>query len=260
MKITVLGARGSIPVEGEDVIAFGGATSCILVETETEAILIDAGTGILNASELAEKHISILLTHPHLDHILGLPFFPYLTQKNKRIDFYAKTYQGLHPRELLDRLIGPPYWPCLIEDYPADFKAHDLSLPMQIGDVLIEGIDSAHPGGSIIYKLTHQGKSVVYATDYEYGLDTEQKLIRFAWDTDLLLFDAQYTEEELAQKKGYGHSTVEQGLYVLEQCRAKQMRFVHHNPWHDDARIREREAGIGHANVAFAKRGEVIVL
>lgn len=260
MTITVLGARGSIPVEGKDVLAYGGATSSILVETETEAVLIDAGTGILHASELADKHISIFLTHPHLDHILGLPFFPYLSQPNKRIDFYAKRYLDMRAGDILNRLFAPPFWPCRIGDYPADFVSHDLALPMRIGEIDIEGIESAHPGGSIIYKLTCEGKSVVYATDYEYEEDRDKKLIRFAQGADLLLFDAQYTEEELKTKSGYGHSTMEQGLLVMEQSGVKQMRFVHHNPSHDDQLIQEREQAVKRPNVAFAKRGEVIEL
>ena len=59
LKITILGARGSIPTEGEDMLEFGGATSCVLVETDDNAIFLDAGTGIRNAPDVGDKEISI---------------------------------------------------------------------------------------------------------------------------------------------------------------------------------------------------------
>ena len=76
MKITVLGARGSMPSEGRDFLEYGGATSCVLVETDEQAIYIDAGSGIVRTPDIGNRKISILLTHPHLDHLLGMPFFP----------------------------------------------------------------------------------------------------------------------------------------------------------------------------------------
>ena len=260
MKITVLGVRGSIPVDGSGYLKFGGSTSCILVETEKEAIFIDAGTGIVDAPEIGDKNITILLTHPHLDHLLGLPFFPYISQKNRRIDFYADTHEGLNPKEFLDRLFAPPFWPCTIGDYPADFKCCELKLPLKIGDVLIEGINSNHPGGSIIYKISHNGKSMVCATDYEYTEDTAQELTAFAKETDLLLFDAQYTEEELASRKGYGHSCLSAGLKVMKESVAKSLRFVHHDPRHSDEFLSNLEAKIKSETVSFAVKGEVIKL
>ena len=54
MKVTILGARGSIATSGRDVQEFGGATSCVLVETDKEAVFIDAGTGTLSPS-IAER-------------------------------------------------------------------------------------------------------------------------------------------------------------------------------------------------------------
>ena len=260
MKITILGARGSIPIEGEEFLEFGGMTSCVLVETETEALFIDAGTGLLNAPKIGDKHISILLTHPHLDHLSGLPFFPYLTENNRIIDFFAGSHSGFKAKEMLDRLFSPPFWPCKISDYPAAFKCHELKLPLKIGDINVEAIKSNHPGDSYIYKLTSEGKSFVYATDYEYEEEKADELIEFARGVDLLFFDAQYTDEEYSRKKGYGHSTISQGLEIFKKTHAKEMRFVHHNPAYNDKLLREFEANIKETNVSIARKNEVIKL
>ena len=77
MKITILGARGSVPINGRETLEFGGATSCVLVETDEQAVFLDAGTGIIKSPDVGSRHISILITHPHLDHMIGMPFFPY---------------------------------------------------------------------------------------------------------------------------------------------------------------------------------------
>ncbi|MBR6307932.1 MAG: MBL fold metallo-hydrolase [Lachnospiraceae bacterium] len=260
MKITVLGVRGSIPVEGQEYLKFGGSTSCILVETEKEAIFIDAGTGIINAPDIGDKNITILLTHPHLDHLLGLPFFPYITQKNRHIDFYSKNFLGLNASEILNKLFGPPFWPCTLGDYPADLKCLELTLPLQIGDVSVEGIESNHPGGSTIFKLSQGGKSVVCATDYEYEEKSAARLAEFAKGTDLLFMDAQYTEEELATRKGYGHSAVSQGLKIMQESGAKNLRFVHHDPRHNDEFLTQLDKEVKSETVSLAGRGEVIKL
>ena len=273
LRITILGARGSIPTEGEGMIEFGGSTSCVLIEAGDQAVFLDAGTGIMNAPDVGAGHISVFLTHPHLDHILGLPFFPYLHQKNKKIDFYAKRSGTHSAKEQVEEVLSPPLWPCCAEDYPADIVFHDLTLPLRIGDVLIEGIASNHPGGGTVYKVTYSQKSVVYATDYEYDPQKAPELAEFARGTDLLMIDGQYTRDELEGKRGYGHSSPESGIRIMKESGAKMIRFVHHDPMHSDDFLRRMEAeaielsGTGETGngdvtktVAFARKDEVIIL
>ncbi|MCR4850307.1 MAG: hypothetical protein K5870_03520 [Lachnospiraceae bacterium] len=109
MKITVLGARGSVATDGNEMTVFGGATSCVLVEAGNEAVFLDAGTGIVHAPDIGDRHISILITHPHIDHIVGLPFFPCITQQDRQIDIYAVPRLGLDTALLIKKLISPPF-------------------------------------------------------------------------------------------------------------------------------------------------------
>ncbi len=262
LKITILGARGSIPTEGEDMLEFGGATSCVLVETDDNAIFLDAGTGIRNAPDVGDKEISIFLTHPHLDHILGLPFFPYITHKDRQIDFYAAKTSAFSAKEQLDAFFAPPLWPCEVEGYPACFIIHDIDSEagITIGDIKVTNMPSVHPGGGSVYRISRRGRSLVYATDYEYTKEKVGELIDFSKDTDLLLMDAQYTEEEFAKRIGFGHSTVNQGMEIMEKSGAKTIRFVHHDPRHDDEFLRRMEAEVKSETVAFARIREVIYL
>ncbi|MBR7090771.1 MAG: MBL fold metallo-hydrolase [Lachnospiraceae bacterium] len=260
MKVTILGARGSIPTEGKDMIEFGGGTSCVLVENGDQAIYLDAGTGMICTPDIGDKHISVLLTHPHLDHILGFPFFPYISQKERKIDIYAGKCGELGAFEQLEALYKNPFWPCGLKDYPSDVEFHDIAFPMCIGAFTVTGIPSVHPGGSLVYRLEADGRSVVYATDYEYEEDKAGELTDFSRDCDLLLFDAQYTDEEFEARKGFGHSTVAQGMLIKEKSGAKNIRFVHHDPRHTDEFLREMERPIKSATAAFARKDEVIIL
>lgn len=258
MKLTVLGTRGSVPVEGENFSKYGGATSCYKVETGSEEIYLDAGSGIFSAKSAQDTRISILLTHMHLDHLVGLPFFITLTEKGRSIDIYSDEHEGLAPQEAIDRLISPPFWPLTIGDYPANVRFHLQPKKFFIGDVTIDTMKSTHPNGSTIYRLTRGGKSFVYATDFEHSPEGCAALAKFSAGCDLLLYDAQYTAEEYERCRGYGHSTPEFGLKVAAEAGVGKLIFVHHAPWRTDAELAdmEREIFSRHEGVAFAKIGD----
>lgn len=260
MKITILGARGSVPIDGKDMLEFGGATSCVLVQTDELALFLDAGTGIIHAPDVGSREIKILLTHPHFDHLIGLPFFPYNGEKGRKIDVYGRGNGEMSVFDNLERLISPPLWPCTIADYLADYEIHEMDSSICIGDAQITALYSRHPGGSLLFRITNKGKSVVYATDYEYDDEGLADITEFCMNTDLLLIDGQYTDEEFAARRGYGHSTVAQGMRIMENAHARNIRFVHHDPRHTDAMLTEMERPIKSENASFARQGEEIVL
>ena len=260
MKITILGARGSIPTEGKGMSAFGGATSCVMVEAGENVIVLDAGTGITGVNDVGVRSVSVLITHPHVDHILGLPFFSCMLEKNRRIDIYATVKDGIGAYGQISSLISTPLWPCTADDYPADVCCHDITGPFIIGDVGIDLTESCHPGGSTIFRIEHDGMSFVYATDYEHSDEGDERLADFCRGTDLLLYDGQYTKEEYDSKRGYGHSTPEHGVYIMKKSNAHMMRIVHHDPCHDDEMLERMEKEIKNENTAFARQGEVIWL
>ena len=157
LKFTVLGTRGSVPVEGKNFSRYGGATSCYKILAGKEEIYLDVGSGIVSALPARETNITILLTHMHLDHLIGLPFFIALTEKDRPIEIYSNKRSGLMPKEAIDRLISNPFWPCKIENYPAKVSFHLLPTKFFIGDIEVDTLEGSHPEGSTIYKLTRRG-------------------------------------------------------------------------------------------------------
>lgn len=262
-SLTVLGARGSMPIDGKNFVRYGGSTSCYKILADDEEIYLDAGSGIVSANPSPKTRITILLSHMHLDHIIGLPFFVALGQKNRPIDIYAKERSGLSSQDALDRLISPPFWPLKIGAYPANVNFHDLPQEtFKIGEVSIETMDGKHPQGSTIFRVTFGGKSLVYATDFEHTSKSCEKLANFSRDCDLLLYDAQYTEDEYKKFRGYGHSTPDEGLKVAELADAKKILFIHHSPCRNDDELDdlERKFSARNKNVTFAKIGDEIFL
>lgn len=265
MRLKLLGVRGTVPVHGEGFRQFGGATSCVFLQAGDEPIILDAGTGLLTQKVypfFSGKHFSLLLTHPHVDHLIGLPMFSPLFDSEGRCDVYLKTRDGLSAREQVERLIAPPLWPIRTDAFRGKIQFYDVLPSFQIGRVAIETMDSVHPGGSTIYKLSCGGVSVVYATDYEPENDHPEAFCAFAKDCSLLLLDAQYTHEEYPRVKGFGHSTISRSVEIARRCGAKRTILIHHDPNRTDCQLLEFEQAVqaDHPHISFGRQGEEIYL
>jgi len=223
----------------------GGNTSCVEVHAGDELLILDAGTGIRPLGiKLIQKaagnpiNASILLSHTHWDHICGIPFFvPAFNPKN------TLTVYGPHPK-LEERL-----------SYQQDFRFFPVPLAstfrfvqlaeedhFNIGDVEIEAMPLKHPGESFGYRITHNNKTLVYATDSEYKeLSTEalKPIVDFLRGADLLIYDAQYTMVENVEKVDWGHSNMFTGIDMALEAGVKKLVFTHHDPGYDDKRLWE---------------------
>lgn len=256
MQISFLGTRGSVSVSGEDYAEFGGATACVRILSGNQEIYVDAGSGIVSATPESDTELTLLLTHLHLDHLEGLPFFPAIYQKDRKIKIYAKKREEGALPAVLGRIFSPPFWPVGIGDYPADVEFLELPEKLSIGALTVTHMESCHPDGSLIFRFQENDSSFVYATDFEHGERTEE-LIHFADHASLLVYDGQYTEDEYLKYQGFGHSTASEGKRVGKKAGAQTVWITHHAPYHKDEKLlaMEREAGIH-----FARRNERVTL
>ncbi len=257
VRLTVLGARGSVPVSGPATAEFGGATSCFMLEAQGKRLFLDAGTGLLNAPVSGGEAVTLLLTHPHADHLLGLPMFLTRLRPGQEVSIYGRALGGLSVRQQVERLISPPLWPCDLARYPLRVRCMELSAPLRLGPFSVEAMEGAHPGGALVFRVSAGGKVLVCATDFEHDALKAAELARFAAGADLLLYDGQYTPAQYEARRGYGHSTAEEGLRIMRESGVKALRVVHHDPFAADVRLRERERAL---QVPFARQGEVVVL
>lgn len=261
MSLTVLGARGSVPVSGPAFIRFGGATSCYAVRAGGELILLDAGTGIVQAPQHDARRVTILVSHLHLDHLNGLGMYGRLSRPGAATTLYLPAKTDEQATEAIEGLYSPPLWPLKLSEYCGELEVRALPNELRVGDVSVSCVEGNHPGGCKAIKVSHGDKSIVYATDYEYEPESFARLVELSRNASLLLFDAQYNDDQLQLHKGFGHSTDAIGLKLLQRSGAKRLLLTHHDPQSTDATLAMREQALRpFPHASFAREGETIAL
>ncbi|MBR3234170.1 MAG: MBL fold metallo-hydrolase [Atopobiaceae bacterium] len=258
--LTVLGTRGSMAVYGDEYIEFGGSTSCYLVQAGQKTVLLDAGSGLLKAPVSFPTPPVILLSHWHLDHLQGLGMYGRLSQAGMYTQLYAPAASKENVLKSLNALYTPPYWPLELSGYAGDLDVDVVPKTLDLGPLTVETIEGNHPGGCLAFRLSYEGKVIVYATDYEHEPVSFARLTDFARDANLLLYDGQYSEEDYESHKGFGHSTAQKGIELMKASNAQRLLIVHHDPQSTDTELLQRERRIGRTDVSFAREGEMIAL
>ena len=260
-QLTVLGARGSMAACREECGVFGGDTSCYMVRAGDETIFLDGGSGITSAPARYPKPPVILLSHLHLDHIMGLGMFTGFFVPGQQARLYVPFCEDdERAANMMARVFAPPFWPLKLSDLEG--KPEILAMPERFsgGDIQIETMEGNHPDRTMVLRLTFDGRSIVYATDYEVDEPSFARLVDFAAEADLLLYDAQFSEEEYPSKRGFGHSTAIKGIELMHRSGADRLLLIHHAPASPDRTLLKREKMLNRRNVSYAREGETIIL
>jgi phosphoribosyl 1,2-cyclic phosphodiesterase len=216
------------------------------VSTGKDIIIIDSGTGIIKLGHsLMKKEIGdqlslhLFLTHFHLDHIMGLPFFSPLYSPKVKITFYAPP--GAKDTErYLSGLMSEKYFPIKFKQT----KSLKIFKKIPEGNFNIGGFNISHcplnhPQGSLAFRFLEKKRNVIFATDtehYEKGID--EKLVSFAHNAYLFIYDATFTPSEFKSgKRGWGHSTWLEGTKLASQAKVSNLYLSHFNPFHYDSKI-----------------------
>jgi phosphoribosyl 1,2-cyclic phosphodiesterase/CheY-like chemotaxis protein len=268
-RVKFWGVRGSIPVPGSSTVGYGGNTSCVEVRADGEIIILDAGSGLRELgieleAEFGDQPIrpTLLISHTHWDHIQGLPFFlPVYSQKNSlRVLGYEGARAGLGA--VLAGQMETSFFPISLRDVPSAISIDELKdMEFRIGKVKVVARFLNHPGICVGYRLATSNGSIAFLPDNEpydvlklnqagpdkasfaearaYAGDARAKLVEFLQQTDILIIDAQYTDEEYAQKVGWGHGSLSSVVSLAVDARVRKLFLFHHDPNHDDRKIDE---------------------
>ncbi len=253
MNIFIGGARGTSVTAVADRLKYGGNTTSILVEGAAgERVILDLGTGVAGIARRLEQEgrrpLQVLMTHYHLDHIMGFPHFSLLYREGQQMQISAPAINGLGPGDVLPRLVEPPIWPVTLDDMGAHVAFHTWGAsPVACGGLAIRWVPLHHPDGCVAYRVDEPstGAACVLATDVEWQLSTAEErealleLCRAPAPARLLLFDAQFTDAEYPKYRGWGHSTWTDAVEVARAGRVENLRAIHHAPWRRDAELDE---------------------
>jgi len=288
MKIKLYGTRGSVPVFNPHSVRYGGNTTCLRVFSDKLAdncaLVIDAGSGIIPMGDelLKEtkgqlKEVTLLFTHWHNDHTLGLFLSPITFIKTVKMKLLGPNENNIGPKEMMEDMMRPPYFPIDVREVRSKFEYYDILMPqaqvllihnkgMSILDLdVFERIESnselieindelfpmneflvvkmhraKHPDKTISYRFEDKqtGKVFVFLTDNENEDGFSGHLKKHVMNADLLVVDAQYTREKYNSfTVGFGHGTPDYAVRLSEFCNVKNLGLTHHDPMSEDKDI-----------------------
>lgn len=279
LKIKFWGVRGSYPSPGMGTVKYGGNTACVEINAGGRTIILDSGTGIIPLGrELAKQkrplELLLLFSHLHHDHTQGFPFFMPAYIPNTRLHIFGPGGTPETLKNILEHNQSTETFPISLRDM-ASAKTIESVRESQVivwdeENVRVVGTapcgesssglnpeavvirihkSHAHPGGVYVYRISWRGKSVVYATDTEGYVGMDRKLVAFARDADVLIHDAQYSEEHyrgglavFPSTQGYGHSTAAMACEVAAAAETGELILFHHDPAYSDELVAAQES------------------
>lgn len=270
-RIRLWGVRGSLAVGGADTAEFGGNTMCIEMRLGDHVLIFDAGSGLADAGAalVAEgrREVTMLFTHWHYDHVIGLPFFAPFFQPGSAVRVWSgHNPGGMTTGAMMADFMRAPFFPvgpaCFrAQVQPGDFRAGDVLEPMP-GVVIRTGALN-HPGGATGYRVEWGGRVAALITDTEHVPGTlDPAVLDLIRGADLVLYDACYEDAEFPDVCGFGHSTWQQAVRLAQAAGVGRMGLIHHSIRRSDADLRriEGQAQAGFAGAFCARERQVIDL
>jgi len=279
MKIKFWGVRGSIPCPGPETVKYGGNTPCIEIRFNDieRQIIIDAGSGIrelgndmmVNDLPKGPIHTELFLTHTHWDHITGFPFFTPIYLKDTKLKVYGPvSFENDTLKDIIGNQMSYQYFPIRQIELASQIDYIELKegqVKTKDDNISITTKWLNHPVLCLGYRFEYQDKAVctlydsepfqnIFSTgprdpsyDETMALEGEKtaqmqnKLLEnFFKDADLVIRDAQYTEEEYkASKKGWGHTSMEYAIESTKKAGVKRLALFHHEPTYSDKKLDE---------------------
>jgi len=274
-RIAFWGTRGSIPTPGAAFMRHGGNTSCMQVEHGEEVLVFDAGSGIrelgLELMKGGPRRIHLFVTHTHWDHIQGFPFFTPAYVPGFELVVYGAEGFGKSLEAVFRGQLDQDYFPVQMEDMNASIEFRHLTPePVRVGDVTVTWEYAHHPGATVGYRVDVAGTSVSWFPDDEFlfgyvgdpgdvvsdeaHLAPYRRIVDFLRGVDILVHEAQYTNDEYPAKIGWGHSSISNASVLAKLAGVKRWIVTHHDPMHDDRFLegklnltRQQLARLGHA-------------
>ena len=253
------GVRGSIPSTSNETSKYGGCTPCVEIRTNEAQLIFDCGTGFSKVQFVENIPTIIFLSHFHHDHIQGLPFNDFNLLKPKPIYLTNGIYKKNDLKNILKIYFSPPFFPINYIEENKFLKFIDFE---EISSVLssfdFNTLLLNHPGKASGYSFNFKEKKICYLLDNEFKKSQENDLFKFCSESEIIIWDGMYTDDEIKSKKGWVHSSIEQGLNFVEQLDVKKLIITHHSPTRTDKQLDEIKLKYSGSNLIIASENEKI--
>jgi len=234
-RLLALGTNGYLP-------SFGRQTMAFLVATPGAALLLDAGSGVARLAEPSARELldgierlDILLTHYHLDHVIGLSYLPGLVPGLPIRIFAPAPPLTAFGSEALDRLLSPPLFPAPIHRWPMAVEIVPFAgAALEIGPFAVRVRAQKHPGGSVGVRI---GDRLAYVTDTILDRATAD----FVRGVGTLLHEVWLDDEQAARDDAgrSGHSSATPVARLAREAGVGRLVPVHHHPFRSPAALAE---------------------
>ncbi|MCL2801611.1 MAG: MBL fold metallo-hydrolase [Treponema sp.] len=290
LSVRFWGVRGSIPTPGQDTVIYGGNTSCIELRADERLVIIDLGTGARPLGDwLMENDLKkygkietdIFLTHTHWDHIMGFPMFnPIYTVGTQLRIISPVTLEADSLKSVIETQLSYQYWPIRAGELAAKVTYSQINeTTMDLGGgLIVKSKFLNHPAFCLGYRFEYKGKSAVTVYDHEMyrnlftddeakeegeaaAEEENEKIKQFIKGADIVIHDAQYTNEKYQRHIGWGHCSYEQAVKSTAGLGIKKLVFFHHDPVNTDSNLLEIEKsfkGNLETEILMAKEGLIL--
>jgi len=298
LSVRFWGVRGSIPCPGPDTVVFGGNTTCLEIRADEKLAIVDLGTGVRALGDwLRENDLKkygkidadIFISHTHWDHIMGFPMFVPIYHKETSLRITGPlSFEEDSIKSIIEDQLSYRYWPVRATELAAHIEYKQINeTTLNLGDGLtVTSKYLNHPIACMGYRFNYKGKSIATVFDHEPfrnlfatgpeedGYDEQaakegeiaaaeenDKMVSFLQGADIVIHDAQYTQDEYPRHLGWGHSSCEHASEMARAAGAGKLIFFHHDPAYTDSRLEQIEKSYANnkqTQIIMAREGMVL--
>jgi len=251
MKITFWGVRGSIPAPGPETARYGGNTLCVELRTaKEELVIIDAGTGLAQLGNTllptgfgkGQGEAAIMLSHAHMDHIQGFPFFAPIYIPGNRFKIYGREKAPGRLEAIFEGQMNPHFSPVhSLKNLGASFEFESLrqTTASKAYGLTVRSLTVPHGSTTALaFRLEEAGRSLGVATDAGYPEGAiPDEVIRFFRGVDVLVHDCTYTPEDQAERRNRGFSSIVEAARVASRAEVGQLVMIHYDQDYTDEQV-----------------------
>lgn len=182
---------------------------------------------------------TVIHSHVHKDHLDGLTAFKPVFRPDTELTFIGARHNDLTIEQVMERFVfAPPVFPVpwkflgskrTMREIASD--GDHFTIPCAIGgDIKVSMLPMNHPNQAYGYRFEWGGRVIAVTLDHEHGHAFDENVVTLATGADLWITEAQYTNEQYARCKGFGHISETAAAVHAKAAKPSLIYTTHHDP------------------------------